>query len=46
MYIFCTEKAYLGTMISSKEVVIEPTVGVNEAKIGLKLGNWFGTEIF
>ena len=30
-------KAYLGTMISRKEVVIEQTAGVNEAKICLKL---------
>ena len=31
---FCVSqrKAYLGTMISSKEVVIEPAVGVNEEK--------------
>ena len=37
MFLCFSEKAYLGTTISSKEVVIKPTVGVNEAKICLKL---------
>ena len=33
-YFLCfTKKEYLGSMISSKKVVIEPTAGVNEAKI-------------
>ena len=34
---YFSAKAYLGTMISRKEVVIEQTAGVNEAKICLKL---------
>ena len=36
-YLCFLEKAYLSTMISSKKVVIEPTAGVNEAKICPKI---------
>ena len=32
-----SERAYLGTMILSKKVVIEPTAGVNEAKMCPKI---------
>ena len=32
-----TKKAYLGSMISGKKVVIEPTAGVSEAKISPKI---------
>ena len=37
IFLCFSETAYLGTMILSKKVVIEPTAGVNEAKICPKI---------
>ena len=36
MFLCFLKKAYLGSIILGKKVVIEPTAGVNKAKICLK----------